>query len=92
MTPASRCIASRYASVSPRPSVSPGDEMVEDELVQNDEPAAPPERIDDPAVRVRVVSDVVEGDVGAARRLLSRPAGRPSTSIRCSAPGSSSAL
>ena len=47
----------------------PGDEVVEHELVQDDDARAPSERVDDPAVRVRVVADVVERDVrcGGAR-------------------------
>ena len=44
--------------------------MVQHEVVQDDDPGVAPERVDDPAVRVRVVSDVVEGEIGAARRLL----------------------
>ena len=50
-----------------------GDEMVQHELVQDDE--APPalERVDDPAVRVGVVPDVVERHIGASRRLPPTP-------------------
>jgi len=43
----------------------PGDEVVEDEVVQDDDAGTSPERLDDPAVRVRVVADVVEREVGA---------------------------
>ena len=52
----------------------PRDEMVQDEVVQDDDAGltagAAPERVDDPAVRVRVVADVVEREVGAAHRAL----------------------
>ena len=37
---------------------------MQDELVQDDDPGAPTECIDDPAVGVRIVADVVERDVG----------------------------
>ena len=55
----------------------PGDEVVEDELVQDDDARPLAQRVDDPAVRVRVVADVVEREVGAARRARVRRAGRP---------------
>ena len=45
-----------------------GDEMVEHELVQHDDARPPPQRVDDPAVGVRVVADVVERDVGIRHR------------------------
>ena len=45
----------------------PGDEVVEDEVVQDDDARPPAERVDDPAVRLRVVPDVVERDVRPAR-------------------------
>ena len=44
----------------------PGDEVMEDEVVQDDDAGPLAQRVDDPAVRVRVVADVVERDVGAA--------------------------
>ena len=44
----------------------PCDEMVEDEVVEDDDARSLPKRLDDPAVRVRVVADVVERNVGAA--------------------------
>jgi hypothetical protein len=44
--------------------------VVEDEVVEHDDASPPPERVHDPAVRLRVVADVVEGDVGPARRPL----------------------
>src|SRR5437764_6329074 len=47
------------------------DEVVEDEVVEDDDPRALPQRLDDPAVRVGVVADVVEADVGVPRRRLS---------------------
>ena len=43
--------------------------MVEDELVQDDDAGPLPERVDDPAVRFRVVADLIERDVGAGRAL-----------------------
>ena len=43
-------------------------QMVENKVVENDDPAVPPERLDDPAVRFCVVADVIEGDVCAAWR------------------------
>ena len=50
-----------------------GDEMVEDEVVQHDDAGLPPQRVDDPAVRLGVVADVVQRDVGVRDR--SCPAG-----------------
>ena len=47
-----------------------GDEVVQDEVVEHDEPRRPPERVEDPTVRVGVVADVVDGEIGAARRSL----------------------
>ena len=44
-----------------------GDEVVQHEVVQDDDPRRRLQRLDDPAVRVGVVADVVEGDVAAAR-------------------------
>ena len=44
-----------------------GDEVVEHEVVQDDDARLLPERVHDPAVRVRVVADVVEPDVDVAR-------------------------
>ena len=52
----------------PAPDRKPGDQVVQYEVVQDDDPAAPPQRGDDPAVGVGVVADVVERDVGAPRR------------------------
>ena len=46
----------------------PCDEMVEDEVVEDDDARPLPKRLDDPAVRLRVVADVVERNVGAAAR------------------------
>ena len=45
-----------------------GDEVMQDEVVEDDDAWPPPQRVDDPAVRVGVVSDVVERDVRPARR------------------------
>ena len=47
----------------------PGDQMVQHELVQDDDAGSLPQRVDDPTVRVGVVADVVEGDIGARRAL-----------------------
>ena len=46
----------------------PGDEMVEHEVVQHDEPGRAPQRLDDPAVRLGIVADVVDAELGPARR------------------------
>jgi hypothetical protein len=40
-----------------------GDEVVQDEVVQDDDTGTPAQRFDDPAVRLGIVADVVEGDV-----------------------------
>ena len=45
------------------------DEVVEDEVVEDDDAGARPKRLDDPAVRLGVVADVVEGDVRSGRLL-----------------------
>ncbi len=50
-----------------------GDEMVDHPVVEDDDARLPAQRVDDPAVRVRVVADVVERHVDAADR--PRPAG-----------------
>ncbi len=52
----------------PAPDRQAGDQVVEHEIVQHDDPAATPERSDDPTVSFGVVADVVQGDIGAARR------------------------
>src|SRR5438093_2856344 len=49
-----------------------GDEMVDDEVVEDDEAGAPPQRLHDPAVGPGIVADVVEGDVGAFREAQPR--------------------
>ena len=48
----------------------PGDEVVDDEVVQDDDTRPPAQRVDDPGVSVGVVADVVERRVGAARSAL----------------------
>ena len=40
-----------------------GDQMVDDQLVEDDEAAVRPERVQDPPVRLRAVADVEEPDV-----------------------------
>jgi hypothetical protein len=50
-----------------------GDEMVEDEVVEHDEAGRPPEGVEDPAMGIRVVADMVNGEVDTAWRPL-RPA------------------
>ena len=47
-----------------------GDEMVEDEVVEDDDARCPAQRLDDPAVSVGIVADVVNTEIGSARRLL----------------------
>ncbi len=66
--PASRCMRAEVALLVAASQREPGHEMVKHELVENDEPSPALERIDDPAVRVWVVSNVVERKVGASRR------------------------
>jgi len=53
-----------------------GDEVVQDEVVQDDDARLLAERVHDPAVRVRVVADVVEADVDVARPKATAPADR----------------
>ena len=45
----------------------PRDQMMEDEVVQNDDTWTLAESVDDPAVRVRVVAEVVERQVRLRR-------------------------
>jgi hypothetical protein len=47
-----------------------GDEVVEDEVVKDDEPGRSSQRVEDPAVHLGVVADVVDGEVGPTRRPL----------------------
>ena len=49
------------------------DEVVEDEVVEHDEARHAPQGVEDPAVGVRIVADVVDGEVGSARRPLRPP-------------------
>ena len=56
--------------MSRRPSVRPATRWCSTQLVQDDDAGPRAQRLDDPAVRVRVVAEVVERDVGAARRPL----------------------
>jgi hypothetical protein len=65
--------------------------VVEHEVVEYDDARPPPQRLDDPAVRVRVVADVVEADVRVGRRRAA-VRGTTSTSIRRRSAGSSSSL
>ena len=53
-----------------------GNEVVEDEVVQDDDAGPLPQRLDDPAVRVRVVADVVEVDVDVTQTQQAAPADR----------------
>ena len=48
----------------------PRNEVMEDKIVQHDQTRPFPQRFDDPAVRIRVVADVVEREVRPARRAL----------------------
>ena len=66
----------------PRPIVMPGDEVVEDEVVQDDDARAPAQRLDDPAVRVRVVADVVERRRRCRAAAACAPRWTTATSIR----------
>ena len=63
------------------PDRHPGDEVVQHEVVEDDDAGTAAQRVDDPRVRVGVVPDVVEAEVGAARRALppARAARRAST-------------
>ena len=45
----------------------PCHEVVQDDVVEDDDARPLAERLDDPAVRVRIVADVVERDIEAAR-------------------------
>src|SRR5436190_12409431 len=44
-----------------------GDQVVQDEVVENDEARLPPESVNDPPVGAGVVSDVVDADVDPPR-------------------------
>jgi len=52
------------------------DQMVEDEVVQDDHSRPASQRVDDPAVRFRIVADVVERDVGGHGPCASAPHNR----------------
>ena len=52
------------------------DEMVEHEVVQDDHSRPASQRVDDPAVRFRIVADVVERDVGGHGPRASAPHNR----------------
>jgi hypothetical protein len=45
------------------PDRQPGHEVVKDEVVHDDDPPVALNRVDDPTVRLRVVSDVIESQV-----------------------------
>ena len=47
-----------------------GDEVMQDEVVQDDCAGLSPHGVQDPAVGVGVVADVVNGEIGTARRTL----------------------
>ena len=49
------------------------DQVVQDEVVQDDDSGLPAQRLDDPAVRLGVVADVVETDVRSG--VTAEPAG-----------------
>ena len=53
------------------------DEVVEHEVVQDDDARAAAQRVHDPAVRVRVVPDVVEGERRCPAGAVSGRGGRP---------------
>ena len=73
------------------PDRQTGDEVMEDEVVEHDDAGPPPQRLDDPAVRIRVVADVVE-TASAPRGARFRPRRTTSTSMRCRSSGRRSAL
>ena len=50
-----------------------GNEVVEHEVVQHHDSGPPAQRVDDPAVRVGIVADVEEGDVGSDRTRAAAP-------------------
>ena len=52
------------------PDREPGNEVVEHEVVQDDETRCPPQRLDDPSVRVGIVADVVNAEIDTVRRAL----------------------
>ena len=72
------------------PDREPGNEVVQHEVVQDDETRCPPQRLDDPAVRVGIVADVVDAEIDTARRPLA-PRLTTSTSQRSRSAGTSSA-
>ena len=47
-----------------------GDEVVQHEVVEDDDAGSAAQRVEDPAVRVGVVANVVDGEVRFARRAL----------------------
>ena len=51
----------------------PGDEMVQDEVVQDNDTRPSSQRIDDPAVRLRIVADVKQRDIRCDRARASAP-------------------
>jgi hypothetical protein len=51
----------------------PGDEMVQDEVVQDDDTGPTSQRIDDPAVRLRIVADMKQRNVRRDRACASAP-------------------
>ena len=57
------------AAAVPAADRDPGDQVVQHVLVQHDDAGPLAQRVDDPAVRVRVVADVVERDVRGGRAL-----------------------
>ena len=52
----------------------PRDEMVEHEVVQHDDPGRAPQRLDDPAVSLRIVADVVDAEIAFRAAASSRRA------------------
>ena len=68
-----------------------GDEVVEDEVVQHDDAGSAAQRLDDPAVRLRIVADVVDAEIDVPRGGFFAPRLTTTTSQRACSAGSRSA-
>ena len=66
----------------------PGDEVVQHEVVQHDDAGRPPQRVDDPAVHVGVVADVVDRERRSRAAASSARASGTTTSTRSCSAGS----
>ena len=72
------------------PDREPGDEVMEHEVVQHDEPGRAAQRLHDPAVSLGIVADVVDAEIGPARR-PSLPCATTTSSQRSLSAGTRSA-